>query len=386
MTSPSFSPVRRATCAVSAGPARATGWLVSQKGVFVTSHSAVGYQLDVELESESGDRRPGRVVWVDVGRDLALVLVEGGPPRGPEPMTPLSLREAPAVKAGERVFTVAALPGRGIRIAPASICAAPRGSGSDPIDIDAPLVGPAGGPLLDTDCRAVGLLVRGAAGRSTASGAQAPARGAAALPAAEIRGALRAIDAASDLAKRMPVYRCPTCLTPFVPDHDACLACGVPLPHPYPPSLSHPFAERAIREALAMAGIVANRARTGPRSWHLVARAAPGGEPVPVTLVLDEAGATAAFRAPVALAPRGPREPFYRLLLTLNDQTTGPFRLALADERVVLMLALPVAMLEGRSVSQTLAALGEMAEHYRNILHEGFDAPPLASLDEPPAF
>ena len=400
--SPSFSPVRRAACAVTVGPARATGWLVSARGLFVTCHSAVGYQVEVDVEHESGDRRPGRVVWVDVGRDLAIILADGLP-RAPEPMAPLGLREVPSVKSGDRVFTVAALPGRGLRITPASICAAPRAqpaaasqaaslpgapraSDAELIDIDAPLLGPAGGPLVDHDCRAVGLLVRSPAGRSPgAGGSPAPqGRRTLVLPIAEVRAALRVLEAAPDLARRSPVYRCPTCVTPFVPEHDACLACGVPLPHPFPPSAAHPLAERTIREALAMAGIVANRARTGPRSWHLLSRGVPGAEPVPVTLSLDDTSTTAALRAPVALAPRGPREAFYRLLLTLNDQTTGPFRLALADDRLLVMLALPVGMLQGRDMVQTLAAIGEMADHYRKILHEGFDAAPLASLDDPP--
>jgi hypothetical protein len=382
MTAPSFAPVRRATCALSVGPARATGWLVSQKGVLVTSHSAVGYQTEVEIENDSGERKLGRVVWVDVGRDLALVFADGGPPRAPEPMTPLLLREAPAVKSGDRVFAVAALPGRGLRITPASICAAPRAGALDPIDLDMSIAGPAGGPVVDVDCRAVGLLVRAASGRL--SGAQAAGRRTQVLPATEVRAALRAIEASPDAAKRMPVYRCPACSTPFVPDNDACLACGALLPHPFPPGAAHPLAERAIREALAMAGVIANRARSGPRSWHLVSRGVPGVEPAAITLALDESGTTVAFRAPVALAPKGSREPFYRLLLTLNDQTTGPFRLALADERVVLMLAQPVGMLHGRDVIQTLGSLAEMAEHYRKILHEGFDAAPLASLDEAP--
>jgi hypothetical protein len=362
---PSFSPVRRATCTVHAGPARATAWLASQKGLFATSSSAVGYHTEVDLENEPGDRKPGRVVWVDAGRDLAIVLAHSGLPRGPEPMAPLPLRDAPSVKSGDHVFSVSALPGRGLRIAPALVCSA----SPDQIEIDTPLVGLAGGPVLDVDGHAVGLLVRRPAGR--------------ALPAADVKSAIRALEASPDLAKRSPVYRCPVCETPFVPEHDACLACGVPLPHPYPPSPAHPLAERAIREALAAAGIVANRARVGPRAWHLSARGTLGGEPVPVTLVLDEAGTTVAFRAPVALAPRGPREPFYRLLLTLNDLTTGPLRLALADERVVLVLALPVVMLHGRDVAHTLATIGEAAEHYRKILLEGFDAAPLTTLGDP---
>lgn len=373
-TPPSFAPVRRATCAVRAGPLRATAWLVSQKGLFVTSHSAVGYQLDVELEHEAGDRKPGRVVWVDVSRDVALIFVDGALPRAPEPMAPLSMRDAPAVKSGDRVFTVTATAGRGLRIAPAFVCTAPRQNGPEVIEIDAPPVGPAGGPLVDHDCRVVGLLVT--SGRSAQSSTV--------LPVGEIRGAIRSIESAPDLPRRTPMYRCPACLSPFVPEHDACLACGVPLPHPFPASEEHPQAERTIREVLAMAGIIANRARTGPRSWRLVSRGAPGGEPVPIDLSLDQTRVTAILRAPIALAPRGPREPFYRLLLTLNDQTTGPYRLALAGEHVVAALVVPLAMLQGRELAPMLAALGEMAEHYRKILSEGFDCEPLTSLDDPP--
>lgn len=380
MTSPSFAPVRRAVCSISTASARATGWLVSAKGLFVTSHAAVGYCVDVDVEHEAGDRRPGRVVWVDAGRDLAIVLVDGALPRAPEPMAPLTLREVPQVKGGDRVFTVSAIAGRGLRIAPASVCAAPRPVGPEVIDVDTPLIGPAGGPVVDHDCRAVGLLIRGPA---TSAGALAPRR-AAVVPATDIRSALRVLETAADLSRRSPVYRCPTCATPFVPEHDACLACGVPLPHPFPPSAAHPFAERAVREALAAIGLVANRARVGPRSWHLIARTAPGVEPVPVLLAADDAFTTVALRAPVALAPRAAREAFYRLLLTLNDQTTGPFRLALADERVLVMLVLPVGMLHGRDLGASLAALGEHAEHFRKILQEGFEAPPLTTLDDPP--
>lgn len=385
MTTPSFAPVRRAACAITTPTSRATGWLVSPKGLFATSHAAVGYQVEVELEHEAGDRRPGRVVWVDPGRDVALVLADGLP-RAPEPMAPLALREVPQVKSGDRVFTVAALAGRGLRIAPAAVCAPPRPAGPERIDLDAPLIGPAGGPVLDHDCRAVGLLVRAPApsSRPVRDAAEAPVRRASALPAAEIRAVLRILESAPDLPRRSPVYRCAACLTPFVPEHDACLACGVPLPHPYPPSAEHPSAERAVREALAAIGVVANRVRTGPRSWHLVARGVPGADAVPVALSLDDAFATAVLRAPVALAPRGPSESFYRLLLTLNDQTTGPFRLALSGDRVVLVLALPVAMLHGRDMPPTLAAIGEHADHFRKILNEGFDALPLPALEDPP--
>ncbi len=167
-----------------------------------------------------------------------------------------------------------------------------------------------------------------------------------------------------------------------MPNKDSILK-ALPLPHPFAPEPSRAACERAVRDALAGAGIVANRVRTGPRSWYLPSRHAPGGDVAPVTVEIDEAGSTVVLRAPVALLPRSPREPFYRLLLTLNDQSTGPYRLALDGERIVLLFALFWATLREHDMSQTLAAMGEMAEHYRKILQEGFDAAPLLTMDAP---
>lgn len=390
----SFSPVRRAVCAISAGPSRATGWLVSPKGLFVTSHSALGYQVDAAVENESGDTKPARVVWVDVARDLAFVLAEGLP-RGAEPMMPLGLREVPAARAGDRVFAVSALPGRGLRIAPASICALSKSPASaDLLDTDAHLVGPAGGPLVDLDSRAVGLLVRAAvppsatasSSRGPATLARAPAPRAVALIAAEIRAALRALENAPDLPRRLPIYKCPACTSPFVSEHDACFACGAPLPHPFPPDPANALVERIVRDSLASVGVVANRARIGPRAWQITSRALAGLDPVVMTMSLDDATSAVAFRAPVALAPKSVREPFYRLLLTLNDQATGPFRLALVGDRVLLVLVIPPAMLQARELGPMLAAMAEMTDHYRKLLQEGFEAPPLTSLEDPPAW
>lgn len=374
-----FPSVRRAICALVAGPSRATGWLVSPNGVFATSHAALGYQLDVSIENEAGDSKPGRVVWVDVARDLAFVLATEGLPRAVEPMSPLPLRDTPA-KIGDRVLAVAALPGRGVRLLPGTVCAAPGAAGhATHFDTDLGAVRPAGGPLIDPEGRAVGLVTSS----SPAHIARPEPRRTFAIPAAALRLALRPLERAADLAQWSPEYRCPGCTRPFVPEHDACLGCGAPLPHPFPPNPARAASERIVRETLAAIGVVANRVRTGPRSWHLSVRTNAASEPIVVTVELDEAGAVA-FRTPIVFAPREAHEPFFRLLLTLNDQGTGPFRLALAGDRVVLLLALPLAVLRERDLVTLLTELSETSEHYRKILHEGFDAAPLLTLDEPP--
>ncbi len=379
--------VRRATCALSAGPSRATGFLVSGKGLFVTSHSALGYQVEVEIENEAGDHKPGRVVAVDVARDLTFVLATDGLPRLGDAMAPLTLREMPSVKLGEPAMAVAALPNRGLRVWSANVCALPRTTGpSERFDTDGEAIGPAGGPLVDVEGRAIGILVRDPAHpvvNARNPGARASLRRATALPAAELRAALRPIESASDLPRRSPIYRCPTCTSPFVPDLDSCLACGLPLPHPFPPEPSRATSERALRDALAGIGVIANRVRVGARHWQLPPRTAPGGDTVSVGVELDPAGIALVFRAPVARLAKGPREPFYRLLLTLNDQSTGAYRLALDGDRVLLLFAVLPATLRDHDMGQALAGLVEMAEHYRKILQEGFDAAPLLALSEP---
>lgn len=388
--------VRRAACALSAGASRATGFLVSGKGLFVTSHSAIGYHVEVEIENEAGDRKPGRVVAVDVARDLTFVLATDGLPRLGDAMAPLTLREMPSVKLGEQVMAVAALPNRGLRVWSANICALPRTTGpAERFDTDAEAIGPAGGPLVDAEGRAIGILVRDPAPRAAVGprSSGAPLRRATALPAAELRVALRPIESASDLPRRSPIYRCPTCTSPFVPDLDSCLACGLPLPHPFAsdgavgrasaPSASRAFSERALRDALAGIGVIANRVRTGARTWQLPPRTAPGGDTVSVGVELDPSGFALVFRAPVSRLAKGAREPFYRLLLTLNDQSTGAYRLALEGDRVVLLFAALPATLREHDIGQALSGLVEMAEHFRKILQEGFDAAPLLGLTEP---
>lgn len=405
----SLPPVRRAACALTAGPSRATGFLVSilreaasgrltspnnpssAKGLFVTSHAALGYHVEVEIENEAGDRKPGRVVAVDVARDLTFVLATDGLPRLGDAMAPLVLREMPSVKLGEQAVAVAALPNRGLRVWPATICALPRSAGPlERFDTDADPIGPAGGPLVDADGRVIGILVRDPAHHagqgfgSPSAPSRALVRRATALPAAELRAALRPIESASDLPRRSPIYRCPTCTSPFVPDLDSCLACGLPLPHPFPPDPARASSERALRDALAGIGLIANRVRTGARTWQLPPRTAPGGDSVAIHVELDPAGATLVFRAPVARLPKSAREPFYRLILTLNDQSTGAYRLALDGDRVLCLFAAVPSTLREHDLGLSLSGLVEMAEHFRKILQEGFDAAPLLALSAPP--
>ena len=65
---------RRSLLGVRGVSSGGTGWVVLGNGLVMTSHEAGGYQSEVFLELEGGRRCGGRVIWVDVARDLALVL------------------------------------------------------------------------------------------------------------------------------------------------------------------------------------------------------------------------------------------------------------------------------------------------------------------------
>jgi len=73
--------------------------------------------------------------------------------------------------------------------------------------------------------------------------------------------------------------------------------------------------------------------------------------------------------------PLAAHEPFYRLLLTANDQTTGVCRLSLAGDVVVLSFSEPVpAFASEHDVAVVFHDLVRLAEQYRKALAELFGA------------
>src|SRR5262249_10337020 len=138
--------------------------------------------------------------------------------------------------------------------------------------------------------------------------------------------------------------RCPTCTEMFSGENDRCPSCGVLLPHAFATPTVAIAAERIVREALSTLGVVANKVRTGPRSYRVMHRALGGdGAPSEVNIRIDEFGLQVILRVPVVRVPSSNHEHFYRVLLTTNDQTSGVCRLSLSGENVVLSFAEPVS-------------------------------------------
>jgi len=360
---------RKSVVAVCAGPWSGTGWVVLGNGIVVTSWRAVGFHAEVTLSTEEGRRLAGRVVAVDAERDLAFVL-----PLDPLGALPLPMRSEPLPVLGETAIALIASPGEALVAASAVVCVEARGGDLAALDPDpSPHVGRGGSPVLDASGRVIGVIT---AGRRAAEGPLDRARSL--LPVGVLARGLRALDVpASEIGERTLIHRCPSCTEAFSADDDRCQSCGALLPHAF--DTRAVGAERVVRDALSALGLVANKARVGPRTWRIQHRAL-GGDATPseVTVRVDDPGLQVLLRVPLVRLPSANHEPFYRLLLTANDQATGVCRLSLSGEVVVLSFAEPVsAFASEHDVAAVFHDLVRIADQYRRVLAELFGAEPL---------
>ncbi|MRG97383.1 serine protease [Polyangium spumosum] len=360
---------RRSVVTVASGASIGTGWVALGNGVIVTSWRTVGFGAEVTLSTDEGRRAAGRVVAVDAERDLAFVL-----PLEPLGAPALPLRADPVPRLGEPVTTLIATPGDALVTAMAVVCAEGRGGELAALDPDlGPRAGRGGSPVIDAAGRVIGVITTGRRG-----GRDPLDRARNLLPVGLLSRDLRALDVpAEGLGDRTLIHRCPGCTEAFSAESDRCESCGILLPHAF--ETESAGAERVVRDALGALGIVANKARVGPRSWRIHHRAL-GGDATPseVTVRLDGAGLQVILRVPLVRLPSSNHEPFYRLLLTANDQTSGVCRLSLAADVVVLSFSEPVtAFASEHDVAAVFHDLVRLADQYRKVLAELFGAEPL---------
>jgi len=378
---------RRSLLGVRGASSGGTGWVALGNGLVMTSHEAVGYQNEVYLELESGRLTEGRVIWVDVARDLALVLPCEGlplPPLIPRPDLP---------RLGEPALALSAVPDQPWRVTSALVSAVDSRIG--PLrcfELDAPVTS-CGGPIVDLEGRVIGIggldLPRGTRRRahSEPGGPRSLA-----IPIAALQRALAAVDIpAAQFAERGPTYRCPACgepfamgetpkppARPFVIQGERCLACGRLLPHAWELAdtsrgAALAGAERLMRDLLNELGAVATSVKVGPRTYRL-SSAGEGGAMTHVVLEIDEDGTTVRGKIPLLRVPAVNQEPFYRCLLTLNDQTMGTQRFSVEGDTVYLMFTEPTALVRPGECSARLQELVREGERYKKALAEPFDA------------
>jgi Trypsin-like peptidase domain len=367
---------RRSLLGVRGVSSGGTGWVVLGNGLVMTSHEAVGYQSEVFLELESRRRSEGRVIWVDVARDLALVLPSERLP------LPQLLPRPDLPRLGEPVLALSAVPDQPRRVVSALVSAIDFRIG--PLrcfEIDAQ-ASSNGGPIIDLDGRVIGVggldLPRGT--RRRASDEPPPPRSLA-IPIAALQRALAAVDVpAEQFAERGPTYRCPGCNEPFQIHDERCLTCGRLLPHGWEMAdvakgAALAGAERLMRDLLTELGAVATSVRVGPRSFRL-SSPGEGNAMTHISLEIDETGQSIRGKIPVLRVPAANQEPFYRFLLTLNDQTAGSQRFSVDGDTVYLSFTEPTALVRPGEGALRLQELVREGERYRKVLGETFEATP----------
>ena len=368
---------RRSLLGVRGVSSGGTGWVALGNGLVMTSHEAVGYQSEVFLEQEGGRRSEGRVIWVDVARDLALVL-----PSERLPLPPL-LPRPDLPRLGETVLALSAVPDNPWRVASGVVSAVDYRIGSlRCFELDAS-ASSNGGPIVDLDGRVIGIggldLPRGSGRRALDSGhAGAAISRSLAIPIVALSRALAAVDVAIEqFAGKSPTYRCPACSAPFQTHDVRCLSCGRLLPHGWEPSSAAQRAalagaERLMRDLLGELGAVATSVRVGPRTYRL---SSPGADGVMthLTLDIDEDGTCVRGKIAVLRVPSANQEPFYRFLLNLNDQTLGTQRLSVEGDTVYLSFAEPTSLVRPGEGSSRVQDLVREGERYRKALGEPFD-------------
>lgn len=363
--------VRKSVVAVLAGGSGGTGFIALDNGVVVTSWRAVGFYSEVMLRYDDGRRASGRVVYVNAERDVAFVL-----PATPSSATRLSLRTNPLPRMGEQVSVLIASSSSPLMAAFATVSSESQGGGPAVLDPDlASRAGRGGCPVIDATGSAIGVITAGPhAGRGVNE------RSCRLLPAAFFLRDMRSLDVpAVDIGERALVYRCAACSEPFTAENERCQVCGALLPHAFEMPANMMSAERVVRDALSTLEIVSNRVRIGPRAWRVLHRA-PGveGPPTEVLVRIDDAALQIMLRVAVARLPTAHHEPFYRLLLTANDQSTGPCKLSLSGDTVMLSFAEPVvAFASEHDVAGLFHEIVQLAEQYRNVLSDHFGAEPI---------
>ena len=360
--------VRKSVVAVLAGGSGGTGFVALDNGLVATSWRAVGFYSEVMLRYDDGRRASGRVVYVNAERDVAFVL-----PTSASDVKSLLLRTSPLPRMGDQGSVLIASSTAPLMAALATVSSESQGGGAALLDPDlSPRTGRGGCPVIDAAGSVIGLITAGPhAGRGVNE------RSCRLLPAAFFARDMRPLDVpVSDIGERSLVYRCAACSEPFSAENDRCQSCGALLPHAYAMPPSAMSAERVVRDALATQEIVSNRVRIGPRAWRIM-HAAPGldGPPTEVLLQIDDTALLIILRVAIVRLPSANHESFYRLLLTANDLSTGPCKLSLSGDTVMLSFSEPVvAFANEHDVAALFHEIVLLADQYRTILSDHFGA------------
>ena len=91
----------------------------------------------------------------------------------------------------------------------------------------------------------------------------------------------------------------------------------------------------------------------------------------------DEQGKVLRGRTPLVRIPAANQEPFYRFLLTLNDQASSGLRLGIEDDVVHLTFAEPTEILSEVDAAHLFEELVRSGERLRKALGDAYETKPV---------
>ncbi|MBX3273934.1 MAG: trypsin-like peptidase domain-containing protein [Sandaracinaceae bacterium] len=363
MSATLFDRLRAGVVGVRAGTGQGTGWIATDAGLVVTNAHVVGYADLVELRDADERRVQGKVVFVDVARDLAFVTPRerlGGPA--------LRVGDSALVYPGQPVLAFGHPLGLSYTLTRGVISAIGREvNGVRYLQTDAAVnPGNSGGPLVDERGDVIGVSTFVRANAQNLGFALPTAAFAADL--AEHAGPLAA------LFTRKPSYRCVRCREPYDSADDQCVVCGtvhrfIDAEDIAAQELPYAEAERVVQGALNALRLGAP-ARVGPGAFEVE------HPQVQLRVALEARGAELVAECRIARLPPEDFSAFYRFLLTANDLSCGAASVGLAGETVIAKLQQPTAFLVTNELAQDLAALVRFAAKLRGALARSFRAPP----------
>lgn len=351
---------------------RGTGYCALPNGLIVTSLDVVGYEREIQLVLDDGSQVAGAVVRANVALDVALVM-----PLEPLGLPPLEPGIEPRI--GDDTMLIGRVGVEPIIAMPRIVSTGRVCEGFSHIQLDRPLEQVLrGAPLLDQNGGVLGFVVRPRKARMAGDRNALEWLRGLVLPGPAYEGGLQSADGdPSEMLELLPEFGCPQCDTVFEPEMDRCLECGALLPHRFMRQAPIDAAVAlkgvfAVKAALASLGISANRARVGARTWRFTPSLQDQDTMTQVDLTMDATGDNLMMHAPVVRLPIEGFEPLYRHLLTLNDETAGPYRFGISGQIVYLSLCEPISSVAASTFPSTVSDFSRALTQYRGTLQKYF--------------
>ena len=358
-----WAKITGSTVAVWARRGFGSGWVATDSGLVVTNHHVVGYDTSVGVAVRGSPQVAARVVFTDARLDVAFVY-----PTQSLGLPPLPLADSRRVAQGTAVAAVGHPLGLEFTVTRGILSSTTHTENEvEYLQTDAALnPGNSGGPLVDGLGNVLGvntwLRSRGA-GLGLA------------VPVHSFVDALRRFASAPNLDAASTAHTCEVCSTALDLHNDRCPTCGVVARFLEgrqrilrSPQLA--LAESAAESVLRRLGVNPNVCRIGDGRWKIT------GQHYDVVVRITDDERALLVQIPTARLGSGQHAHAYRFLLTANDESTGPARVTLDRDVVIMELAEPLSFVDSDQVAESTKRMIKQALRLAQVLIRDFGAKP----------